>query len=468
MTLDTHGNPITGSAEAVSAYGDAIGHWLRYSPSVIDAVATLARDPDALPLGQALMAYLCLSSTDAPDVTTARACATRLSSLPLNDRERAHCSAIEAWSDGRWHQAAGILDDLLVRWPTDALALLMGHLLDFFTGDATNLRNRVGRSLLSLDPEHPHYGFVRGMYAFGLEESGHYDRSELVGLEAVGRNPDDVWATHAVVHTYEMQGRVDDGIRFLDATEINWGTDNLFTVHNWWHLALYLLEAGRTDDALAIYDTHVHHAESMPVSLELLDATALLWRLRLDDIDTGTRFAALADAWSRWLDDDRWYAFNDAHAVIAFAGADRLDDARELVGRMKQYSEDVRGTGDRSNTAMTIDVGLPVARAMVAHAEGRHDEVVDELLPIRRTAHRFGGSHAQRDVIQRTLTDSAIRAGRLDLARTLVDERLSERDTSVYGWLQRARVLSSMGNVEEAHAAERLASTNRSRFAAAR
>jgi hypothetical protein len=468
MKLDTHGNPITGSAEAVSAYGDAIGYWLRYSPRVIDAVETLARDPDALPLGQALMAYLCLSSTDAPDVTTARACAAKLSSLPLNDRERAHCCAIEAWSDGRWQQAAGILDDLLMRWPTDALALLMGHLLDFFTGDAANLRDRVGRSLLSLDPEHPHFGFVRGMYAFGLEESGHYDRSEVMGLEALGRNPDDVWATHAVVHTYEMQGRVDDGIRFLDGTEANWSADNLFTVHNWWHRALYLLEAGRTDDVVAIYDSHVHHGDSMPVSLELLDASALLWRLRLDDIDTGTRFAALANAWSTWLDDDRWYAFNDAHAVIAFAGAGRFDDATELVDRMQKYTVDVRATDHRSNPAMTIEVGLPVARAMVAHVEGRHDEVVDELLPIRRTAHRFGGSHAQRDLIQRTLTDSAIRSGRLDLARTLVDERLSERDTSVYGWLQRARVLSTMGNVEEAQAAEELARTSRARFAAAR
>jgi hypothetical protein len=468
MTLDTHGNPITGSDETVSAYGDAIGHWLRYSPHLVDSVGALTHDPDALPMGQALMAYLCLSSTDAPDVTAARACAATLSSLPLNERERAHCDAVDAWSNGRWQEAARLLDDLLVRWPTDVLALLMGHVLDFFTGDAENLRDRVGRSLPSFDPEHPHFGFLLGMHAFGLEESGRYGRSELAGLEALGRNPDDVWATHAVVHTYEMQGRVDEGIRFLSTTEANWGADNLFTVHNWWHLALYLLEAGRIDDVLAIYDTHVHHAESMPVSLELLDASALLWRLRLDDIDTGTRFAELAGAWSTWLDDDRWYAFNDAHAVVAFAGAGRLDDARELVGRMQEYAAGAVGAEGGSNPAMTAEVGLPVARAMVAHAEDRHDEVVEQLLPVRRISSRFGGSHAQRDLIQRTLTDSAIRSGRLDLARALLDERLSERETSVYGLLQRARVLSMMGKVEDAQAAEELARTSRARFAAAR
>ena len=58
-------------------------------------------------------------------------------------------------------------------------------------------------------------GFVRGMQAFGLEESGDYGAAEAAGLHAVEVNPDDVWAVHAVVHVREMQGRVDDGIRFL-------------------------------------------------------------------------------------------------------------------------------------------------------------------------------------------------------------------------------------------------------------
>src|SRR5690606_10501415 len=112
------------------------------------------------------------------------------------------------------------------------------------------LRDRVGRSLLALDASHPHYGYVRGMQAFGLEESGNYGLAETAGLDAVERNADDVWAIHAVVHTYEMQGRVDEGIRFLQSREADWGSGNLFTVHNWWHLALYLLEAGRTDEVL--------------------------------------------------------------------------------------------------------------------------------------------------------------------------------------------------------------------------
>ena len=90
-----------------------------------------------------------------------------------------------------------------------------------------------------------------------------------------------------------MQGRVDEGIRFLVDREADWGSDNLFTVHNWWHLALYLLEAGETARRiLEIYDAEVHNAKSDGVPLEMVDASALLWRLLLDGQDTGDRFGA--------------------------------------------------------------------------------------------------------------------------------------------------------------------------------
>jgi len=43
---------------------------------------------------------------------------------------------------------------------------------------------------------------------------------------------------------------------------------------------------------------------------------------------------------------------------------------------------------------------------------------------VRDGCHRFGGSHAQRDLVDQTLIDAAIRAGRGRLARHLLNERL--------------------------------------------
>jgi hypothetical protein len=465
-TVDADGNPISGSTEGVARYDRAVDLLLRYHPDVVGAVEGLATADDPLPMGQAFVAYLYLTSTDVPDVAGAREAAAALDALPLNERETAHAAAIDAWLDGRWDTAARTLDDLLVRWPTDTLALQIGHILDFFVGDAGNLRDRIGRSLPSLDPDSSRTGFVRGLQSFGLEESGHYEQAESVGLEAVGRNPDDVWGIHAVVHTYEMQGRIDEGIRFLRARESDWGSGNLFTTHNWWHLALYLLEAGRVGEALAIYDAEVHNDESARVSLAMLDGSALLWRLTLDDVDTGDRYAKLARAWESQIADEPWYVFNDFHAVVALCGAGRIDDARAVIERLAR-DVDAAPVEPGTNRAMTAEVGLPASRAVLAYVEGRHDDVVGDLLPIRRVVNRFGGSHAQRDLVQRTLTESAIRSGRLDLARALLDERISLRDTSVYGLLGRARVLSARGDTDAAHAAEEAARANRARFGAA-
>lgn len=89
---------------------------------------------------------------------------------------------------------------------------------------------------------------------------------------------------------------------------------------------------------------------------------------------------------------------------------------------------------------MTSEVGLPASRAVVAYGQGRWDDVVAELAPIRRRLQLFGGSHAQRDVLQRTLLDAALRAGRTDLARALISERLAVRPTSAYAQTQLGRL----------------------------
>jgi hypothetical protein len=52
------------------------------------------------------------------------------------------------------------------------------------------------------------------------------------------------------------------------------------------------------------------------------------------------------------------------------------------------------------------------------------------LRPIRSIAHRFGGSHAQRDVIDLTLIEAALRSGDAGLASALTAERADRRPES--------------------------------------
>jgi len=62
-------------------------------------------------------------------------------------------------------------------------------------------------------------------------------------------------------------------------------------------------------------------------------------------------------------------------------------------------------------------------------------------------SHRFGGSHAQRDILHRTLIEAALRAGRRPLAEALLAERLEIKPGCLFAGrqLSRARSLPEPG-----------------------
>jgi hypothetical protein len=76
-----------------------------------------------------------------------------------------------------------------------------------------------------------------------------------------------------------------------------------------------------------------------------------------------------------------------------------------------------------------------------AFRRGDYAGATERLLPARAIANRFGGSHAQRDVIDWTLTEAALRAGLDDLAEALAHERLALKPRSPInlGFASRAR-----------------------------
>lgn len=458
MTLDRHGVPVTGSAEAVGYFDDAVSALLRFRPEVAtNNDLALAAEPD-FAMGRALAGYLGVLGTEPDDVAAARdSLATWLGDFDqarLSDRERRHLEAATAWLNGDMLGCGELLQQISDRYPRDALALAVGHQVDFFSGNATSLRDRIGGVLTAWSPEDEDYSFVLGMFAFGLEEAGHYDRSEDIGREAVDRNAKDVWAVHAVVHTFEMQGRFGEGLRYFDERVDDWSTGNFFNIHNWWHYCIYALETGRTDIALGIYDRVLFNSGSEGLVMEMLDASSLLWRLYLDGADESERWRALADGWEPKMKTAH-YAFNDMHAVMSYVGAGEIGKAEALISARDAYLESAPSS--ESNVLFTREVGRPVCRAVAAFGRGRYDEVVELLLPIRRRVNLFGGSHAQRDAVQRTLLEAALRAHNADVARVLLSERISLKPTSPYNWLGEARVLDDLGSSAAAAAASKRA-----------
>jgi hypothetical protein len=162
--------------------------------------------------------------------------------------------------------------------------------------------------------------------------------------------------------------------------------------------------------------------------------------MHLGGVDAGERWQVLADNWTP-LATDGLYAFNDMHAMMAFAAAGRAEAARTLLAAQEAAVE----TGG-DNAGFTRDIGLPATRGILAFAEGDYATAAGLLGPIRALAHRFGGSHAQRDVIDLTLIEAAIRSGDAARARKLAQERMIARPHSPLSAIFRDRAQKLAAN----------------------
>jgi hypothetical protein len=273
----------------------------------------------------------------------------------------------------------------------------------------------IARALPAWSRDMPDWHAVQGMLAFGLEETGLYARAEAAGREAVELEPSNNWAQHAVAHVMIMQGRHADGVRWMRHENTAWQPAAQLGVHNWWHTALFHLGLGETDEVLRLYDGPVY-GEATTFAFDMVDAAAMLWRLQLLGVDVGARWDRLADNFKS--EPSGQSAFVDTHAMMAFVGAGRAADAHALL---ETQAAVLGGPGD--NAIFVREVGLPASQAILAFGDGAYAKSVELLRSVRNRAHRFGGSHAQRDVLDLTLLAAARRSGDARLETALLAER---------------------------------------------
>jgi tetratricopeptide (TPR) repeat protein len=443
MTLtDRRGMPVsTPQRDAIDACDDAIELFHGYYGNPIEALDRAITLHAGAVMPRVAKAGILLTTSEKALQPAAAAEIDAAVGLvaTANARERGHIAACRAWLDGDWRRAVRTWGDVLLDYPRDTLALQLAHLGDFFLGQSQMLRDRVARVLPYWRDAAPGFGYVLGMHAFGLEECGDYVHAEQTGRHALEVNARDPWAVHAVAHVMEMQGRLPEGIEWLESRAPDWSPDNGFAFHNWWHLALYYLDLGETDKVLELYDTRIRPGNSQ-VILEMIDATAMLWRLHLRGVDVGDRWKQVADAWEP-LAADGHYAFNDMHAMMAFVADGREYAARTLLATLRVRADQAGGT----NAVMTREVGLPVCVALRAFGCGEWDVAIEMLRPVRLVAQRAGGSHAQRDVLSLTLVEAALRSGEAKLARALAAERTQVKPTSPFNWRLTAQAQALLG-----------------------
>lgn len=383
------------SSTAEAAARDALALFLRASGDPRPALdAALADDPDCV-AAHLLRAGLGVAAKDRTAFGALDESLAALAPLEsrLDERERSHLAAARAWRAGAHDSAAAIYAGIAASWPDDLLAIRLAHSCHFLLGEPCDV---ASRALPHWREDMPEFDTLLAMHAFALEEAGDCAGAETAARRALAIEPRNPSAIHAVAHALGARNAALEGMRWLASRFADWADGGAMASHNWWHAALFELDCGHVDRALAIYDGEVAPVAARS-GADAADASALLWRVTLRGIDVGPRWRTLAAAFALHPQPSLWWLV-DVHAAMAFVAAGR---AREL--------DRLRG-GLAAGGRLARDVVLPLVDAIEAFVAG--DFIIARAMLASRTgaARRLGGSRMQREILDRTLA-AARRAG---------------------------------------------------------
>ncbi|MDH7794194.1 MULTISPECIES: tetratricopeptide repeat protein [unclassified Beijerinckia] len=414
MFRDSHGLELTcASTTAAVAYDHTIDGYLLNRFNVSQRLkACLAEDPDFC-MAHVLRSAFSMMSFNEANVEFARTSLAKAQALAprTSPREQAHVAALAHWIAGEHARTLAAWGAIATQWPHDILAFRMHHLLGFWCGQPELLLAQAETTLAHYGRELPAYGTVLACRAFAHEECGSYLVAENCAREAIAIDPSDVWATHALAHVFEMQGRRTEGIAFLTAMEPHWEGGNNLLHHLWWHRALYHIEREEFETALKLYDGRFRDLNSVTTTampdlyIDIQNAASALWRLERHGVDVGDRWQEIAAKAQPRIGDGR-SPFTLPHWVLALARAGHHGEAVHFIKGIEDFA--LRNLGDLS--PLVRDIALPICKAILAQADKRPIEALDLMRPVLGMMHRLGGSHAQQDLLEQmflSFTESA-------------------------------------------------------------
>jgi len=241
MLRDSQGLLVTtNSNEAIAAINRFVDQSLSYGNDAEGILKGIEADPTCVMAHvHAAAHYLSLESAEARRQAAPYLKAAKKHLDNANERELLYFWAIDAWAKGAIDQAIAYHEEITSKFPRDLASVQRGQYHYFYLGNKEGLL-QIAEKVLPANREN-HY--LYGMIAFGLEQCHRLQEAEEVGQRATAMNRHNPWAHHAVAHVMETQGRLDEGIAWMESLSDTWSECNsmLFT-HNWWHIALYYLE----------------------------------------------------------------------------------------------------------------------------------------------------------------------------------------------------------------------------------
>lgn len=421
MLQDAQGLEVTtNSPETIAAINRYIDQTLVYGKDAVAIFQGIEADPNcAIANAYAAASYLYHESAESHRQALVYLQAAKKDKDTATEREKLYISAVEAWAAGTINQAIAYLEVLAEKFPSDLVAVQMGQYHYFYRGNSEGLL-RIAEKVLPANRDN-HY--LCGMIAFGLEQCHRYEEAEAMGRLATQMNRNNPWAHHAVAHVMEMQGRLDEGIAWMESLCDTWEDCNsMLYTHNWWHIALYYLEKEEFEKVLSLYDTHVWGCTQKDSSQSLIDAIQVLLRLELRGVEVGNRWHELSSHLTTRIH-EHILPFQDLHYIYALAKTGQTEQVSEMLLSIQAYAK----VANPSVSRAWNEVAIPAARGMAAHAQGKWERAISELGSVLPRLYTIGGSHAQRELFEQIYLDAWLRAQQNHEALKLLEKRFAAR-----------------------------------------
>ena len=440
----------TSSHEAVGAIDSffeqllSVGNDTQVILKAVDADATCV-----LANAYAAAFYLFSGTSDAVTQATDYLNAAKANLNRANDREKLYVAAIDAWIRRDIQEAIAHHEAIAEKFKRDLISL---HICQYHYRNSGNSEGmlRIAQKVLPANGESP---YMYGMLAFGLEECHRLTEALEAGRRATQMKHNNRWAHHAVAHVLETQGRLEEGIAWMESVCETWeGSNPAFYSHLWWHTALYHLDTEDIGKVLDIYDTRIWGRARKENGREQINAISMLLRLDLRGVDVGSRWQEIACYLQPRLH-EHIIGFLDLHYIYALVRGGKDDWAKEMLESMQAYAKNALPSIQRTWT----EVALPAARGMIAHAQGNWQRAMAELEPVLPRLQETGGSHAQRDLFAQVYLDALLHAEQNHLALDLLSKRATARNNIPAIQRSLGLTYSKLGRIDEANQASRRA-----------
>jgi len=333
-------------------------------------------------------------------------------------REQGNIAIFDKILSGQGAAAVSMIAEHTKHWPRDAMVLAPATGVFGLIG----FSGRSGREveqLAMLEPLATHYGddwWFRTVLAFAEIELHRLD-SGFKNIEAALRGfPRNAHAAHIKAHLFYEKGQREEGLAYLGQWNATYPREGQLHCHINWHLALWSLETGRRHQAWEIYHAALHPGGSWGPQINVLtDCASFLARAEMaGEPRSPELWREISQYAAKWFPNSG-IIFADMHSALAFAMA---GDAEALA----RIIENPKGPA--------ADILVPIARGFDGLARGDWTRVVDELKPVLHAHERVGGSRAQRDLLEYSVTCALLRSGRAEEARRLIASRRPQNAAS--------------------------------------